>query len=89
MTFAKPKPDSRKRKPQNTEFVDCPLCENNVLVYCWSWHNGKKCPYCTVVFRPKNFYNRWKYPELKYVSIQKDYEMRGEELPDVKGIKRN
>ena len=86
MKFAEPKANNRTKRKQNTEIIECPLCKNNVLVYCWSWHSGKKCPHCTVVFRPQNIYDIWKYPELNYISIQEYYKMSGKKLPSIEGI---
>ena len=64
-------------------YIECPLCEKDVLVYAWSWHNGKKCPYCGVVFRPRNIKDYYVHDKENYVSIQKEYKIRLLELPKI------
>ena len=72
------------KENQGQYFINCPLCNNEVLVYPWSFHNGKKCPKCKVVFRPRNIKNFYIHDKENYISIQEEYEkIRLRELPKV------
>ena len=55
MRYAKPIPNSRKRKPQNTQIVKCPICKKDNLVFCWSFSgSGKKCQSCKFLMTRQN-----------------------------------
>ena len=71
----------RIRDNQGEYLIECPRCKNDVLVYPWSFHNGKKCPHCTIVFRPCNIKNFYVHDKENYISIEDDYKFRGKKLP--------
>lgn len=66
------------------KIVKCPLCKYPVTVYYWSWHNGKKCPNCTVIFFQENC--RDEINPKAFQSIQDLYKYREIELPTIRKI---
>ena len=66
------------------KIVKCPLCKHPVIVYYRSWHQGKKCPNCTVIFFQDNC--RDEINPKAFESIQDLYKYNEMELPTIRKI---